>query len=316
AEGTAGAEGAGGARGTVVRRVEDVAERDAWEAVRGARHPDRPTVPDYLGHILDDFQELRGDRLAEDCPAVVGGPGLLAGRAVMVIGQHKGGASLMERQAHRFGMPAPSGYRKAARLMRMAAKLGLPVVTLIDTPGAHPGPAAERGGQAVAIAENLRLMSRLPVPLVAAVVGEGGGGGALALAVADRVLISAGGVYSVISPEGCAAILWKKPEAARAAAAALRPTPRDLLRLGVVDGVVPEPPGGAHRDPAEAAALVGDALAETLSELVPWDPARLLRARAERFRRFGLDTGLDAGLDTGAHDRYADARPHTGRDAP
>ncbi|MEU5612189.1 acetyl-CoA carboxylase carboxyltransferase subunit alpha/beta [Streptomyces sparsogenes] len=302
-----GTEGAGGVRGAVVRRVRDVAERDAWEAVRGARHPDRPTVMDYLGHILDDFHELHGDRLAGDCPAVVGGPGLLAGRAVMAIGQHRGGASLAERQAHRFGMPAPSGYRKAARLMRMAAKLGLPVVTLVDTPGAQPGPAAERGGQAVAIAENLRLMSRLPVPIVAAVVGEGGGGGALALAVADRVLISAGGVYSVISPEGCAAILWKEPEAARAAAAALRPTPRELLRLGVVDGVVPEPPGGAHRDPAEAAALVGDALAETLSELVPWDPDRLLRARAERFRRFGLDTGIHAG--------YAGARPRSGRDA-
>lgn len=281
----------GAARGAVVRRLEEVAERDAWEAVRTARHPERPTVMDYLGRLLDDFHELHGDRLLEDCPAVVGGPGRLGGRPVMVIGQHKGGASLTERQAHRFGMPAPSGYRKSARLMRMAAKLGLPVVTLVDTPGAHPGPDAERGGQALAIADNLRLMSRLPVPVVAAVVGEGGSGGALALAVADRVLISAGGVYSVISPEGCAAILWKNPEAARAAAAALRLDPRELLRLGVVDGVVPEPPDGAHSDPAKAAALLGDALTETLSELVPWDPDRLLRARAERFRRFGLDNG-------------------------
>lgn len=286
----AAAEG-GAARGAVVRRLEEVAERDAWAAVRTARHPERPTVMDYLGRLLDDFHELHGDRLLEDCPAVVGGPGRLGGRPVMVIGQHKGGASLTERQAHRFGMPAPSGYRKSARLMRMAAKLGLPVVTLVDTPGAHPGPDAERGGQALAIADNLRLMSRLPVPVVAAVVGEGGSGGALALAVADRVLISAGGVYSVISPEGCAAILWKNPEAARAAAAALRLDPRELLRLGVVDGVVPEPPDGAHSDPAKAAALLGDALTETLSELVPWDPDRLLRARAERFRRFGLDKG-------------------------
>ncbi|MDX3228781.1 acetyl-CoA carboxylase, carboxyltransferase subunit beta [Streptomyces sp. ME19-01-6] len=295
------------ARSAVVRCVGEVVERDAWEAVRGARHPERPTVMDYIGHILDDFLELHGDRLTEDCPAVVGGPGRLGGRPVMVIGQHKGGASLTERQAHRFGMPAPSGYRKSARLMRMAAKLGLPVVTLVDTPGANPGPDAERGGQALAIAENLRLMARLPVPVVAAVVGEGGSGGALALAVADRVLISAGGVYSVISPEGCAAILWKNPEAARTAAAALRLAPRELLRLGVVDGVVPEPPDGAHRDPAKAAALLGDALAEALGELVPWDPDRLLGARAERFRRFGLDTGVPAGS--------AGAQPHTGRGA-
>lgn len=302
----AAAEG-GAARGAVVRRLEEVAERDAWEAVRTARQPERPTVIDYFGQILDDFHELHGDRLLEDCPAVVGGPGRLGGRPVMVIGQHKGGASLAERQAHRFGMPAPSGYRKSARLMRMAAKLGLPVVTLIDTPGAHPGPDAERGGQALAIADNLRLMSRLPVPVVAAVVGEGGSGGALALAVADRVLISAGGIYSVISPEGCAAILWKNPEAARSAAAALHLDPRELLRLGVVDGVVPEPPDGAHRDPAKAAALLGDALAETLGELVPWDPGRLLRARAERFRHFGLDTGVTAG--------YAGGRLHTDRGA-
>ncbi|MEU5643430.1 acetyl-CoA carboxylase, carboxyltransferase subunit beta [Streptomyces milbemycinicus] len=303
----AGAGAAGTARSAVMREVKEVAERDAWEAVRGARHPDRPTVMDYIGHIVDDFHELHGDRLAEDCPAVVGGPGRIGGRPVMVIGQHKGGASLAERQAHRFGMPAPSGYRKSARLMRMAAKLGLPVVTLVDTPGANPGPDAERGGQALAIAENLRLMVRLPVPVVAAVVGEGGSGGALALAVADRVLISAGGIYSVISPEGCAAILWKNPEAAQAAAAALRLDPRELLRLGVVDGVVPEPPDGAHRDPAKAAALLGDALVEALGELVPWEADRLLAARAERFRHFGLDTGVTAGS--------AGAQLHTGRGA-
>ncbi|WP_086860134.1 acetyl-CoA carboxylase, carboxyltransferase subunit beta [Streptomyces milbemycinicus] len=301
------AEAAGTARSAVMREVKKVAERDAWEAVRGARHPDRPTVMDYIGHIVDDFHELHGDRLAEDCPAVVGGPGRIGGRPVMVIGQHKGGASLAERQAHRFGMPAPSGYRKSARLMRTAAKLGLPVVTLVDTPGANPGPDAERGGQALAIAENLRLMVRLPVPVVAAVVGEGGSGGALALAVADRVLISAGGIYSVISPEGCAAILWKNPEAAQAAAVALRLDPRELLRLGVVDGVVPEPPDGAHRDPAKAAALLGDALVEALGELVPWEADRLLAARAERFRRFGLDTGVTAGS--------AGAQLHTGRGA-
>ncbi|MGW3568215.1 carboxyltransferase subunit alpha, partial [Streptomyces sp. NPDC000941] len=318
--GVVGAARAGAARRAVMREVGEVAERDAWEAVRGARHPDRPTVMDYIGHIVDDFHELHGDRLAEDCPAVVGGPGRIGGLPVMVIGQHKGGASLAERQAHRFGMPAPSGYRKSARLMRMAAKLGLPVVTLVDTPGANPGPDAERGGQALAIAQNLRLMARLPVPVVAAVVGEGGSGGALALALADRVLISAGGIYSVISPEGCAAILWKNPEAAQAAAAALRLDPRELLRLGVVDGVVPEPPDGAHRDPAKAAALLGDALVEALGELVPWEADRLPAERAERFRRFGLDTAVPAGsagtqLDTGVPAGSAGAQPHTKRGA-
>jgi acetyl-CoA carboxylase carboxyl transferase subunit beta len=186
-------------------------------------------------------------------------------------------------------MATPAGYRKAARLMRMAAKLGLPVVTLIDTPGANPGPDAERAGQAVAIAENLRLMARLPVPIVALLIGEGGSGGALALAVADRVLVSANGTYSVISPEGCAAILWKAPEAATTAAAALRVRAGDLLRLGVVDGVVPEPPDGAHRDAAGAAALLENALKATLQELIPWDTQRLLAERRDRFHRFGTE---------------------------
>jgi acetyl-CoA carboxylase carboxyl transferase subunit beta len=186
-------------------------------------------------------------------------------------------------------MAAPAGYRKAARLMRTAAKLRLPVVTLIDTPGADPGPDAETGGQALAIAENLRLMSRLPVPVVAVITGEGGSGGALALAVADRVLMCVNGVYSVISPEGCAAILWKDPDAAPAAAAALRLRARDLLRLGVVDGVVPEPDGGAHEDHAAAAALLGDALRAALDELLPLEPGQLLRERRERFDRFGRE---------------------------
>ncbi|MDT3397993.1 acetyl-CoA carboxylase carboxyltransferase subunit alpha/beta [Streptomyces sp. B1866] len=281
----------------VLRGADRVPDRDAWEAVRLARHSGRPTTADYAGHLLDEFTELHGDRLAEDCPAVVGGPGRLAGMPVMVIGHHKGGPGLAQRQRRKFGMPTPGGYRKAARLMRLAAKLRLPVVTLIDTPGANPGPDAERGGQAVAIAENLRLMSRLPVPVVAVLTGEGGSGGALALAVADRVLVCENGVYSVISPEGCAAILWKSPQAAPTAAAALRLHARELLRLGVADGVVPEPEGGAHRDHARAAALLGDALAETLADLVPWDTARLLAARAGRFEQFGAQTGF--GSQTG-----------------
>jgi acetyl-CoA carboxylase carboxyl transferase subunit beta len=207
----------------------------------------------------------------------------------MFIGHHKGGPGLAARQGHHFGMATPPGYRKAARLMRMAAKLGLPLLTLIDTPGANPGPEAEAGGQAYAIAENLRLMSQLPVPVVAVITGEGGSGGALALAVADRVLISENGVYSVISPEGCAAILWKDPTAAPTAAAALRMTAGDLARLGIVDGVVPEPPGGAHTDHAAAATLLGEAVTAAFEELLPCGPERLLGERQDRFHRFGLE---------------------------
>ncbi|MDX3238406.1 acetyl-CoA carboxylase carboxyltransferase subunit alpha/beta [Streptomyces sp. ME03-5709C] len=271
----------------VVRTADELPERDAWEAVRLARHPLRPTAADYATHLLRDFHELHGDRLTADCPAVIGGPGLLHGRPVMLIGHHKGGPGLEERRRRRFGMATPAGYRKAARLMRTAAKLGIPVVTLVDTPGADPGPEAESGGQALAIAENLRLMARLPVPVVAVITGEGGSGGALAFAVADRVLVSANGIYSVISPEGCAAILWKDPGAAPAAAAALRLHARDLLRLGIVDGVVPEPPDGAHGDHALAAALVGGALSAALDELRPRAPDRLLAERRDRFHRFG-----------------------------
>lgn len=278
-----------GAVGSVVRTAEELTELAPWETVRLARHPERPSTPDYIRHVVDEFQELHGDRLAEDCPAIVGGTGLIAGIPVMLIGHHKGGSDLTERRRRRFGMATPAGYRKAARLMRMAAKLGMPVVTLIDTPGANPGPDAERAGQAVAIAENLRLMARLPVPIVAVLIGEGGSGGALALAVADRVLVSANGIYSVISPEGCAAILWKAPEAATTAAAALRVRAGDLLRLGIVDGVVPEPPDGAHRDCAGAATMLESALKTTLRELIPWDPQRLIAERRDRFHRFGTE---------------------------
>ncbi|MFF3763844.1 acetyl-CoA carboxylase, carboxyltransferase subunit beta [Streptomyces sp. NPDC001922] len=274
-------------RGRVLCEPGELPERDAWEAVRLARHPDRPGALHYADLLLDDFHELHGDRLGADCAAVVGGPGRLNGLPVMLIGHHKGGPGLTERRRRNFGMSTPAGYRKAARLMRLAEKTGMPVITLIDTPGADPGPASEESGQAVAIAENLRLMSRLRVPVVAVLTGEGGSGGALALAVADRVLVSENGVYSVISPEGCAAILWKRPEAAPAAAAALRLDARELLRLGVVDGVVPEPPGGAHRDHAGAAALLRDAVDAAVDDLVRRAPGRLLRDRRRRFQRFG-----------------------------
>ncbi|OPC78379.1 acetyl-CoA carboxyl transferase [Embleya scabrispora] len=270
---------------------------EPWEAVRLARHAGRPTMLDYAGRLLEDFHELHGDRIGADCPAIVGGIGRLDGRPVMLIGHQKGGDNLAERQYRKFGMATPAGFRKAARLMRLAAKLGLPVITLVDTPGANPGPDAERDGQAVAIAENLRLMARLATPIVTVITGEGGSGGALALAVADRVLIGEHGVYSVISPEGCAAILWKDPSAAPAAAAALRMGPRDLLRLGVVDRIVPEPPGGAHTDPGRAATLLRTALIPVLDELLALNRTRLLRERGERFRRFGAPEAARAEAD-------------------
>ncbi|MFD8478388.1 acetyl-CoA carboxylase, carboxyltransferase subunit beta [Kitasatospora sp. NPDC059673] len=278
----------------ILRAAHELTDRDPWQNVRLARHPERPSTLDYIRRLVDDFQELHGDRLTEDCPAIVAGTGRLAGTPVVLIGHHKGGTDLGERRRRRFGMAQPSGYRKANRLMRLAAKLGLPVVTMIDTPGANPGPEAETGGQAAAIAENLRLMARLPVPVVAVLIGEGGSGGALALAVADRVLVSANGIYSVISPEGCAAILWKDPQAAPTAAASLRLHPGDLLSLGVVDGIVPEPPEGAHQDHAAAADLLEAAVTEALRELIPWDPDRLRAARRARFHRYGADTGPDA----------------------
>ncbi|MFJ5231198.1 acetyl-CoA carboxylase carboxyl transferase subunit alpha [Kitasatospora sp. NPDC088391] len=277
----------------ILRAADDLAGRDPWQSVRLARHPERPSTLDYVRRLVDDFQELHGDRLTEDCPAIVAGTGRLAGTPVVLIGHHKGGNDLGERRRRNFGMAGPAGYRKANRLMRLAAKLGLPVVTLIDTPGAHPGPAAETGGQAAAIAENLRLMARLPVPIVAVLIGEGGSGGALALAVADRILVSAHGTYSVISPEGCAAILWKDPQAAPTAAASLRLHPGDLLGLGVVDGIVPEPPDGAHRDHAAAADLLEAAVTAALHELIPWHPERLLADRRARFHRYGSGDPAD-----------------------
>jgi acetyl-CoA carboxylase carboxyl transferase alpha subunit/acetyl-CoA carboxylase carboxyl transferase beta subunit len=271
-----------------IRRAEDLPVRDAWEAVQLARHPDRPTTLDHLHHMLDGFLELRGDRAGGECPAVVGGLGRLDGMAVMVIG-HQKGHSTRELISRNFGMPRPAGYRKAARLMRLAARLRFPVITFVDTPGAYPGVEAEEHGQAIAIAENLRLMSELPVPVVTVVTGEGGSGGALALGVANRVLACANAIYSVISPEGCAAILWKQPEAAPAAAAAMRIDARELLRLGLVDGVIPEPEGGAHQDPLAAAELLVRSVSATLDELLPLGPQELIQDRRRRFRRFGAD---------------------------
>ncbi len=277
----------------VIREPDQLAEQDPWEAVRRARHIGRPTTSDYLRMILDDFEELHGDRVGGDCPAIIGGVGRIGRDSVVVIG-HEKGHTPAELAAHNFGMPTPAGYRKAARLMRLAAKWGLPVVTLVDTPGAYPGVDAELQGQATAIAETLRLMGALPVPLVTVVTGEGCSGGALAIAVADRVLIMENAIYTVISPEGCAAILWKDSAAAPAAARALKIDARSLLELGVVDGVVPEPPGGAESDQTEAAALVRAAIRAELDDLASRDPARLVAERRARFRRFGSGADRDA----------------------
>ncbi|MGN9776898.1 acetyl-CoA carboxylase carboxyltransferase subunit alpha [Micromonospora sp. H33] len=269
--------GAGVARG---------GERDAWETVRLARHPDRPTTLDYLESAFDGFVELHGDRLGADCPAIVGGLAELGGRPVMVIG-HQKGHTTAELMARNFGMASPAGHRKALRLMRLAARWGLPVVTLVDTPGADPGVGAEEQGQAAAIAENILTLTTLPTPVVAVITGEGGSGGALALAVADRVLMLQHAVYSVISPEGCAAILWPDRSAAPQAARALRLTSGDLRRLGVVDALVPEPAPAAHDDPAAAVRAVREAVLAHLLPLLDVPTATLVRRRRQRFRRFG-----------------------------
>ncbi|WP_326829190.1 acetyl-CoA carboxylase carboxyltransferase subunit alpha [Streptosporangium sp. NBC_01810] len=260
--------------------------RDGWTAVRLARHTDRPTTLDYAGYLLEEFVELHGDRVGGDCPAIVGGIGRLDSRPIVLVG-HQKGHDTRERIERNFGMPTPAGYRKAARLMRLAAKLGYPVLTLIDTPGAYPGIEAEENGQAWVIAENLRLMSALPVPVVAVVTGEGGSGGALALGVANRVLALSNAVYSVISPEGCASILWKSRAEAPRAADALRLDARELLRHGIVDGVIPEPGEGAHTDPVRSARLLGAVVTEAFQELAIHDPRKLVAQRRQRFRQFG-----------------------------
>jgi acyl-CoA carboxylase subunit beta len=265
---------------------EQLPARDPWEVVQLARHIDRPRMLDLVGFALDEFHELRGDRLFREDRAIIGGLGRLGELTVMVIGQQKGHTT-SEMMEHNFGMPDPEGYRKGMRLMRYAERFGLPVITLVDTPGAYPGLGAEERGQSVAISESIMLMSRLRVPIVTVVTGEGGSGGALALATSDRVLMMENAYYSVISPEGCSTILFKDAAAAPRAARALRITSPELLALGVMDAVVPEPDGGAQTDPAAAAANLRTALVTSLSELLPLDSDELLGQRYERFRKFG-----------------------------
>jgi acetyl-CoA carboxylase carboxyl transferase subunit beta len=269
-----------------IQQADQLPARDPWEIVQLARHVDRPRMLDLVGLAFDEFHELHGDRLYREDAAIVGGLGRLGELPVVVIGQQKGHTT-SELVKHNFGMPEPEGYRKSMRLMRYAARFGMPLVTIVDTPGAYPGIGAEERGQSVAIAESIMLMSRLPVPIVTVVIGEGGSGGALALATSDRVLMMENAYYSVISPEGCSTILFKDATAAPRAAKALRITSPELLRLAVMDAVVPEPAGGAQTDPVAAGANLRSALVWGLTQLLPLSIDELLARRYERFRRFG-----------------------------
>jgi acetyl-CoA carboxylase carboxyl transferase subunit alpha len=262
-----------------------------WQRTLLARHPQRPSTLDYINELTRDFLEFHGDRAFGDDRAIVGGFARFNDRTVMIIG-HQKGRTLKERMQRNFGMPNPEGYRKALRLMKMAEKFNRPIITFIDTPGAYPGIGAEERGQAEAIARNLFVMARLTVPIVSVVIGEGGSGGALALGLSDRVLMLEHSVYSVISPEGCAAILWDDPAKIPDAAAALKLTAKDLLDLGVIEDVIPEPLGGAHRDPKAVCTLVGKALTNHLFELVDLSRDQLIARREEKYRKMGAVSGL------------------------
>ena len=262
------------------------AKLSAWQIAQVARHPMRPYTLDYLEMIAPDFQELHGDRMYADDPAIIGGVGRIDGRAVMFIG-HQKGRDTKERVRRNYGMPKPEGYRKAQRLMRLAEKFSLPVVTFIDTPGAYPGVGAEERGQSEAIAFSLYLMAGLRTPIISVVIGEGGSGGALAIGVADKLLMLQYGIYSVISPEGCASILWKSAEKAEDAAEAMRITAPSLNKFGLVDEVLREPLGGAHRNPEEAAEVIRNALIKALDELDPVPADQLLENRQKRLAGFG-----------------------------
>jgi acetyl-CoA carboxylase carboxyl transferase subunit alpha len=258
----------------------------SWQIAQVARHPMRPYTADYLNLIAPDFQELHGDRMYADDPAIIGGIGRIDGQAVMFIG-HQKGRDTKERVRRNYGMPKPEGYRKAQRLLKMAEKFSLPVVTFIDTPGAYPGLGAEERGQSEAIAYSLFLMSRLKTPIISVVIGEGGSGGALAIGVSDRLLMLQYSIYSVISPEGCASILWKSRERAEDAAEAMRITADSLSDFGLVDEVLPEPLGAAHRDPGATADVIRNAILQSLDDLGKLDPAQLLAERQHRLASVG-----------------------------
>jgi acetyl-CoA carboxylase carboxyl transferase subunit alpha len=263
-----------------------VTTNPSWDRVQVARHPKRPHALDYVTRLLADFEELHGDRAFGDDHSIVGGTGWFEDRPVMFIGQQKG-RDTKQKLFRNFGMPKPEGYRKAMRLMDLAAKFSRPIITFLDTPGAYPGVDAEERGQAEAIALNLREMVRIPVPIVTVVIGEGGSGGALGIGVANRVYMLENAVYSVISPESCAAIIYRDSAHAPQAAAALKMTAPDLLDLKLIDGIIPEPGEGAHSDPEFAAEFIRKKLAEALRELTGLSPQQLIEDRYNKFRRMG-----------------------------
>jgi len=261
-------------------------EKTPWERVQNARHPKRPHTLDYVQRILTDFQEIHGDRLFGDDPAIVCGMGRLEGQHILLIGEQKG-RDTKQKLYRNFGMPKPEGYRKALRAMQLAAKFRRPIITLLDTPGAYPGIDAEERGQAEAIARNLKEMARLPVPMIGVCIGEGGSGGALALGVTNQVFMLENAVYSVITPESCASIIYRDAAKAEQAAAALKLSAPDMLGLGLIDGIIPEPPAGAHEDYDEAARLLKEQLVSSLKELSGMTPQQIIDTRYDRFRKMG-----------------------------
>jgi acetyl-CoA carboxylase carboxyl transferase subunit alpha len=270
-------------------RKEVFSKLTPWQVVQLARHPKRPHTADYIEALFTGFTEVHGDRRFADDPAIIAGFARFGGAPVCVIG-HQKGRDTKQKIYRNFGMPRPEGYRKALRVMQMAEKFGLPILTLIDTPGAYPGMDAEERGQAEAIATNLKEMARLRTPVIATVTGEGGSGGALALGIGDKINMLEHSIYSVISPEGCAAILWKDATRAEEAAAALKLTAKDLLALGLVDLVIPEPLGGAHADPQTVFKAVGETLSAELEELSKLSPEELFDRRYNKFRAYGAFT--------------------------
>jgi acetyl-CoA carboxylase carboxyl transferase subunit alpha len=271
----------------LARLKEDATDEEIWHSVELARHPDRPYTLDYVARFIDDWTELHGDRGRADDGALVTGVGSLNGRTIMLIG-HQKGRDVKERVDRQFGMAYPEGYGKAMRVMEIAERFGFPVISLVDTPGAYPGVAAEQHGQGGAIARSQAVMSRLTVPTVACIIGEGGSGGAVAIAVSDRVLMQENAIYSVITPEGCAAILWRDAGQAKKAAAAFKPDALHCLDLGVIDGIVAEPQGGAQKDHDQAARLLRTALVEALDELDDVPGEELRRRRRAKFRGMGV----------------------------
>jgi acetyl-CoA carboxylase carboxyl transferase subunit alpha len=277
---------------------EEQAKHVAWQRVLLARHPKRPHTLDYIERLFPNFHEIHGDRLFADDPAVVCGMAFFEDRPIMVIGEQKG-RDTKQKLYRNFGMPKPEGYRKAIRVMQIARKFGRPVITFLDTPGAYPGIDAEERGQAEAIARNLREMARLDTPVISICIGEGGSGGALALGVGNQVFMMENAVYSVISPESCAAIIWRDSSKAELAAAALRLTAEDLLSFGLIDGIIPEPPEGAHENPDGAAELLRAKLRDSLEELSKLSAEELVEQRYRKFRRMGNFFAGGRGLGAG-----------------